>query len=231
MSEQATILPEDCAAEVRRILRTTIPDADEALTARCIRMVSRFYEPGMSVADFHLRACAPVYSFALKLEAAQEEKYPSYLRSHVLDTLSQCFPLGVPTKAYHACLEEMMQQSEAGDPMHTGAIYAFAARYLKTPQKNASVQWQRLHEAALRRLPDDRSVTRDDFRLTALDALFDPAILKDCPHAGFFRLRLGLDGGKSYSCEEIACYLHLPLTLVHEIEAGALHALTHRHYA
>lgn len=151
---------------------------------------------------------------------------PTLMHRHVRDTLRRCLPCGVTEDQVERCLQEVSALSEKGDPMHTGAIHAFAAKELLTLPPNPKPLQRKLYSAAVRRLKGRSTITRDDLRLVALDALFDPSILQYSPHAGFFRLRLGLHGSPACSCEEIACLLHIPLTRVYEIETAALQTLT-----
>lgn len=158
--------------------------------------------------------------------AADAGSTPTLMHRHVRDTLRRCLPCGVTDDQVERCLQEISALSVEGDPMHTGAIHVFAAKELLTLPPTPTLLQRKLCDAAARRLKGLCTITRDDLRLVALDALFDPSILRTSPHARFFRLRLGLHGSPSCSCEEIAYLLHIPLTRVYEIETAALQALT-----
>lgn len=226
-----TLLPDSYREEVLQMLHSVIPDADDTLDELCLQETASLYRAGMSVSTLRLLPRGAVFAFAQRLLAERSAYNPDALRSHIRATLSRCLPQFADEDMINRCLMQLVDQDASSDPMFTGAIHQFAAKELMAEPPDDPLR-QRLHDAALRHLPTNRPVNRDDLRLVALDALFDPSILPYSKHAGFYRLRLGLNGTLPHSCEEIAAKLHLPLTLVHAIESNALTALSsmHRRY-
>lgn len=221
-------LPENCHAAVMRLLHDALPDADAAAERRCLEEVTPLYDaPGMSESAFLLRARGAVYAFAQRRIASSAQVDPATLRAHIRMTLRRCLPIAITDDMVERCLKQLTP--DASDPMHTGAIHQFAAAELLSEPTEDDPLRRRLHESALKHLPVSRPVDRDDLRLVALDALFDPSWLPCSSHAGFLRLRLGLKGARQHSCEEIAARMHLPLNAIHAMEANELFTLT-RHY-
>lgn len=221
-------LPENCRTAVLNLLRDILPEADEKMEHQCLQEVAPLYDddPGMSEASFLLRARGAVYAFAQRQAVSHAQHDPEALRKHILWTLRRCLPVMVSENMVDRCLAQLMQTPDDDDPMYTGAIHQFAAAELLAEPKDDDPMTHRLHESALRHLPLTRPVTRDDIRLVSLDALSDPTRLPDSCHSGFLRLRLGLNGSRMHSCEEIAARMHLPVHAVRSIEANALRSLT-----
>ncbi|MBQ4581526.1 MAG: hypothetical protein IJA83_12780 [Clostridia bacterium] len=149
------------------------------------------------------------------------------LRRHIADTLKRCLPPQLITaEVTDNCFHAVQLLPDAADPMHTGAIHAWAGVYLQTAADTDHPLLQRLHHAALRLLPESSSATRDDLRLITLDALYKPGLLPPGTHLAFLKHRLGLNGSPRLSCEEIAVRIHHPLTRIHELEAAIITTLS-----
>ncbi|MBQ8554874.1 MAG: hypothetical protein IJ438_03270 [Clostridia bacterium] len=175
--------------------------------------------------DFqHLaRNCA-----ALQQEVAAHANKAT-LHQHISDTLRRCLPAAAVTPdLVEGCLLAVQSLPTAADPMHTGAIYAYAGQYLLASHSEDEPLLQRLHDSAKRLLWEDRPANRDDLRLVTLDALYRPGILPRGMHNAYMRYRLGLNGPR-LSCEEIACRMHKPLIFIHETEAALLNILSTNH--
>ena len=174
-----------------------------------------------------------VQNLAAKYAAIQHEAVlhadDKALRRHITDTLKCCLPPQLVTTALiEACFRTVQHQSDAADPMHTGAIHAFAGQYLQeTASDNPLLQ--RLHASAQRLLPAKQPATRDDIRLVVLDALYQPGLLPPGTHLAYLNHRLGRNGHPRLSCEEIAVRMHKPITYIHELESAILTILS-AHY-
>ena len=150
------------------------------------------------------------------------------LRQHIVHTLKRCLPAAIVTEAMaDACFSAVHALADSDDPMHTGAIHAWAGVFLQTEAAADDPLLERLHQSALRRIPQGRPAARDDLRLVTLDALYRPGILPPGDHLAFLKHRLGLNGCPRLSCEEIAVHMHKPLTYIHELEAAILTTLSH----
>lgn len=148
------------------------------------------------------------------------------LRQHIAWTLCRCLPPAAVTESFVSdCYEALQDQDSSCDPMHTGAIHAFAGKYLLHTSDEEPLM-KRLHHSACRLLPPGSAATRDSLRLITLDALFDPQLLPQGMHIAFVRHRLGLKDGVPRSCEEIAAFMHKPLTYIHELESAILTVLS-----
>lgn len=220
-------LPENCRTAVLNLLHNILPEADEAMEHQCLQEVAPLYDddPGMAEASFLLRARGAVYAFAQRQAVSHTQHDPDALRKHILWTIRRCLPVKVSEDMIDRCLAHLMQNPDDDDPMYTGAIHQFAAAELLAEPTTDDPMEHRLHESALRHLPLTRPVSRDDIRLVSLDALFDPAQLPYSRRAGFLRLRLGLNGSRMHSCEEIAVRMNLPLPAVRSIEVNELRSL------
>lgn len=147
------------------------------------------------------------------------------LKKHILSTLQRCLPPAAVTQEMaDGCYMAVHALPPDKDPMHTGAIHAYAGSMLLLTD-SAVPLLHRLHAAACRLLPPDRPAGRDDLRRVSLAALYDPKRLRDSEAAAFVRHRLGLRDGVPRSCEEIAAMMHTSLVHIHELEAAVLSAL------
>lgn len=172
--------------------------------------------------DFqHLaRACA---EFQHKAAASADQLA---LQRHISDTLRRCLPaFAVSQELVDGCLLAIQPLPQDDDPMHTGAIFAYAGQYLLAASEVEEPLLQRLHCSARKLLPEDIPASRDDLRLVTLDALYHPDILPDGIHNAYIRRRLGLNGPR-LSNEEIAARMHMQLVDVHEMEAAILTTLS-----
>lgn len=157
------------------------------------------------------------------------DAHPAMLRRHITDTLRRCLPTSaVIPELTEGCFLAVQPLSQDTDPLHTGAILAYAGQYLFSVAPADDPLLQKLHRSAERLLPPDSPATRDDLRLVALDALYHPGVLPDGVHNAYIRYRLGLNGHR-LSNEEIAARMHMPLVAIHELEAAILTALSY-HY-
>ena len=147
------------------------------------------------------------------------------LRRHIVSTLTRCLPAAFVTDDMVAhCFNAVHSLPLEVDPMHTGAIHAWAGVYLLTAADAQHPLLRRLHCSALRLL-GERPATRDDLRLVTLDALYQPGLLPPGPETAFVRHRLGLCSPR-LSCEEIALRMHKPLIYIHELESAILTTLS-----
>lgn len=172
-------------------------------------------------------------SLALKYADAQHglvrQADEAVLRRHIADTLHRCLPPEIVTSAMaDQCYRALQSSSDVHDPMHMGAIHAFAGEYLKNAVHPDTPLLARLHDSALRLLPKNRPASRDDLRLVTLDALYKPGLLPLGTHTAYLHHRLGL-GCIRLSNEEIALRMHQPLVSIHELESAILTILTSRH--
>lgn len=152
------------------------------------------------------------------------------LQRHISDTLRRCLPaFAVSQELVDGCLLAIQPLPQDTDPMHTGAIFAYAGQYLLAASWTEAPLLQRLRRSARKLLPEDKPASRDDLRLVTLDALYHPDILPDGRHNAYIRRRLGLNGPR-LSNEEIAVRMHMPLVDVHEMEAAILTALSCHYY-
>lgn len=177
----------------------------------------------------------PLQSLALKYASMQHEaaelaqQDPGSLRRHIRQTLCRCLPEAAITEDFVSrCFEAVRDLDAVHDPMHTGAIHAFAGELLLSAD-SADPLTVRLQDAARRLLPVSLPATRDDLRLVTLDALHAPGLLPDGEASAFVRQRLGLRDGIPRSCEEIAAAMHKPLTYIHELETAVLATLSLHH--
>lgn len=171
-----------------------------------------------------------VQSLAAKYAAMQHDAViradDAALRRHIADTLRRCLPAAVVTYGMvEQCFYAVNDLPGRNDPMHTGAIHAWAGEYLLHSAAEEGTL-RRLRASAKRLLPSDRPADRDDIRLVTLDALYQPGMLPAGTHLAFLKHRLGLNGCPRLSCEEIAIRMHQPLTRVHELESAILTILT-----
>ena len=172
-------------------------------------------------------------SLALKYAAAQHglvcHADEAVLHRHIADTLHRCLPPEIVTPALvDQCFCTLQSSSDVNDPMHTGAIHAFAGDYLQNAHDPNKPLLARLHASALRLLPKNRPASREDLRLVTMDALYTPGLLSPGMHSAYLRHRLGL-GCSRLSNEEIALRMHQPLVFIHELESAILTTLTSRH--
>ena len=145
------------------------------------------------------------------------------LRQHISSTLKRCLPASVISKdLVNRCFNTIHSLPIDDDPMHTGAIHAWAGLYLATNIGADHPLLKRLHHSALRLLPEARAATRDDLRLVTLDALYQPGLLPQGEHLAYLHHRLGLHETERLSCEEIALRMHKPLVYIHELESAIL---------
>lgn len=157
------------------------------------------------------------------------DTHPAILHRHITDTLRRCFPASaVIAELTEGCFLAVQPLSQDTDPLHTGAILAYAGQYLFSVAPADDPLLQKLHRSAKKLLPPDSPATRDDLRLVALDALYHPGVLPDGVHNAYIRHRLGLNDHR-LSNEEIAARMHMPLVAIHELEAAILTALSY-HY-
>lgn len=148
------------------------------------------------------------------------------MRQHIMQTLCRCLPESVVTASIvEECCASLRRSQTSTDPMHTGAIHAFA-RDLLLHSTSTNPLMQRLHDAACKYLRPDHTVTRDDLRLVSLAALYDSKHLPAGETIVFVRYRLGLRDGVPRSCEEIAAFMHKPLLYIHELETAILTILS-----
>jgi len=149
------------------------------------------------------------------------------LRKHIQNTLQRCLPAAIVTgDMLDACFQAVQADLQLHDPMHTGAIHAWAAHYLLTTARDADDPLlRRLHHAAQRLLPKHHVADRDDLRLVTMSALYVPHSLPLGTHTTFINHRLGLKG-PPLSCEEIAIRMHKPLVYIHELESAILTILS-----
>ena len=149
------------------------------------------------------------------------------LRKHIQNTLQRCLPAAIVTRdVLDACFQAVQADLQLHDPMHTGAIHAWAAHYLLTTARDANDPLlRRLHHAAQRLLPKHHVADRDDLRLVTMSALYAPHSLPLGTHTTFINHRLGLKG-PPLSCEEIAIRMHKPLVYIHELESAILTILS-----
>lgn len=171
-------------------------------------------------------------SLALKYADAQHrlvrQADEAVLRRHIADTLHRCLPPEIVTSALaDQCYHALQSISDVTDPMHTGAIHAFAGEFLRNATESDNPLLARLHASALRLLPKNRPPSREDLRLVTLDALYTPGVLPPGTHTAYLRHRLGL-GCIRLSNEEIALRMHQPLVSIHELESAILTILTSR---
>lgn len=151
------------------------------------------------------------------------------LRQHVINSLERALPAAAVTPdMVDGCLLAVGSLPTEADPMHTGAIYAYAGQYLLAIHPTEGTLLHKLHGAAKKVLLEDIPASRDDLRLVTLDALYDRGMLPSGMHNAYMRHRLGLNGPR-LSCEEIALRMHKPLTAIHELEAALLNILSKRH--
>jgi len=152
------------------------------------------------------------------------------LRRHIRATLMRCLPPQVFTpEMTEDCFRVICRCPDTDDPMHTGAIHAWAGQFLRDVDAPAGTLLHRLQHSAVRLLPTACAAVRDDIRLVALDALYQPGLLPDGMHLAFLKHRLGLNGIPRLSCEEIALRMHHPLTYIHELESAILTILSSHH--
>lgn len=163
---------------------------------------------------------------AMQHEAALQAD-DAALRKHIQNTLQRCLPPAIITgDMLDACLQTVEAESQLQDPMHTGAIHAWAAHYLLTVACDADDPLlKKLHHAAQRLLPRHHDAERDDLRLVTMSALYAPHLLPLGVHTTFINHRLGLKGTR-LSCEEIAIRMHKPLVYIHELESAILTILS-----
>ena len=175
-----------------------------------------------------------VQSLAAKYAAMQHNAViradDAALRRHITETLRRCLPVSIVTSTIvEQCFCTVHALPEQADPMHTGAIHAWAGEYLLETDAAEGTLLHRLHASAKRLLPADRPAARDDIRLVVLDALCQPGCLPPGTHLAFLKHRLGLNGSPRLSCEEIAFRMHKPLTYIHELESAILTTLSATH--
>lgn len=149
------------------------------------------------------------------------------LRKHIQNTLQRCLPAAIVTgDVLDACFQALQADSQLQDPMHTGAIHAWAAHYLLTAACDTDDPLlKKLHHAAQRLLSHHRDADRNDLRLVTMSALYAPHLLPLGTHTTFINHRLGLKGPR-LSCEEIALRMHKPLVYIHELESAILTILS-----
>ena len=149
----------------------------------------------------------------------------SMLQRHIVHTLLRCLPESVVTAdIVDKCFRTVCLLPEINDPMHTGAIHAFAGSYLLKTVADTPLL-QRLQHSAARLLRNNQPASRDDLRLVALDALYIPGLLPPGEHIAYLKHRLGR-GCIRLSNDEIALRMHKPLVYIHELEAAILTALS-----
>lgn len=146
---------------------------------------------------------------------------------HIADTLQRCLPASIVTAdMVEQCFCTVHALPRRNDPMYTGAIHDWVGQYLLSADAKEGTLLHRLHISALRLLPRERPVERDDIRLVTLDALSQSYSLPSGMYLVFLKHRLGLNGSPRLSCEEIAYRMHKPLTYIHELEAALLTVLS-----
>lgn len=159
--------------------------------------------------------------------AADFQKDAEKMKLHIRQTLCRCLPDCIVTDSLVAdCYRFIPLVAPDHDPMHMGAIHAFAGCFLLHADCNDPMML-RLHKAACKVLSPKQAATRDDLRLVTLAALYEPKLLPDFECRRFVRYRLGLYDGIPRTCEEIACLLHQPLVYIHELEAAILFSFAH----
>ena len=152
------------------------------------------------------------------------------LRRHITATLMRCLPPQVVTpEITEDCFRDVCCRPDTDDPMHTGAIHAWAGYFLRDVEAPAGTLLHCLHNSAIRLLHPNRPAERDDLRLVTLDALYQPGQLPAGMHLAFLKHRLGLNGSPRLSCEEISLRMHQPLTYIHELESAILTILSSHH--
>lgn len=145
---------------------------------------------------------------------------------HIRQTLCRCLPeIIVTSSIVEECWASLDRSHTAADPMHTGAIHAFAGDLL-LHTSSADPLMQRLHAAACKYLRPNHTATRDDLRLVTLAALYDQQRIPAGEAISFVRHRLGHRDGIPRSCEEISAFMHKPLVYIHELESAILTILS-----
>lgn len=221
-------MPEDLQQEASALIQELLPGADADTVAASMDEIARRCSPSMSRSSFRIVARSAVLAAAQRSAVRAAAGDPVTLRMHTARTLERCLPGFADDALLDRCMQALQAADDTGDPMLTGAIHQLAASELLALQEDTPFH-KRLHQAALRYLPMTRPFDRDDLRLVALAALYEPGRLPCGQHAAILRRRLGLNGAGPHSCEEIAVMMHLPLTTVRETEAAALTILAARH--
>ena len=153
---------------------------------------------------------------------------PATLRQHIQDTLCRGLPApAVTQEMVDGCFLAVRALPAESDPLHTGAIYEYAAQYLLAIRPAEDSLLHKLHDSAERLLPKDRPASRDDLRLVTLDALYYPHLLPSGMYNCYMRYRLGRNVPR-LSCEEIAYRMHKPLSFIYYLEAFLLEILSKR---
>lgn len=226
--ERCPPMPEALQQEASALIQELLPCADEGTAAACMAEVARRCSPSMNRTAFRIVARSAVLAAAQQSAVRAAASDPATLRKHAARTIERCLPGFADDALLDRCMRMLQTADDTNDPMLTGAIHQFAASELLALQDDTPYH-ARLHQVALRYLPLTRPVDRDDLRLVALAALYEPGRLPRGQHDAILRHRLGLNGAGPHSCEEVAAMMHLPLTTVRETEAAALTILAARH--
>ena len=226
--DRCSRLPEAFLQEASALIHELLPSADAATAAACMDEAARRFSPSLSISAFRIVARSAVLAAAQHAAVCNAANDPATLRKHAARTIDRCLPGFADEAVLDRCMQALQTADDMGDPMLTGAIHQFAASELLALQDDTPYH-ARLHQAALQYLPLTRPVDRDDLRLVALAALYEPGRLPRGQHDAILRHRLGLNGAGSHSYEEVAAMMHLPPTTVRETVAAALTILAARH--
>ena len=173
-----------------------------------------------------LETLAKKYALMQRDVIASSPMDTDHLQRHIRNPLCRCLPACMISDSVIAdCLCFITLTNADNDPMHIGAIHAFAGDFLLHTD-SADPLLIRLHHAACRFLPSTRAAARDDLRLVTLAALYEPHLLPPGEGTAYIRHRLGLRDGIPRTCEEIAVLMHKPLVYIHELEAALLTTLS-----
>ena len=211
------------------MLSDCVQNPGPELLRRCLESADSLWTPGMSDAMFLLLVRGKIHAVAQQESILYAQQHVPLMYEHIRRTLCRCLPPCIVTdKMVESCFLALEHSAAELDPMHTGAIHAFAGAMLLNEAHSTHPLLRKLQRSAQRLLPKGQAAGRDDLRLVTLDALYNPHLLPPGPHTSYINLRLGLKDGIPRSCEEIAAYTHRPLTYVRELEAAVINTLIAR---